>query len=78
MKITFNKRLYIIQDDKDKYEVVNIVKHPIIEYSNSYFFHEYKEYENSQLTGYFAFTPSEELKTRLIKIIESYENYKFS
>jgi hypothetical protein len=74
MNITFDKRLYLIQDDTNKYEVVHIVKHPIIEYSNSYFFHEYKEYENSELTGYFAFTPSEELKTRLIKIIETHES----
>lgn len=74
MNITFDKRIYNIEDGTNKYEVVYIRKHPIVEYSNSYgSFLEYREYEIRELTGYYAFTPSEELKTRLIKTIESYE-----
>jgi hypothetical protein len=73
MNITFEKRIYHIEDGADKYEVRYIRKHQIVEYSNSYSFLEYREYENSELTGYWAFEPSEELKAKLIKTIESYE-----
>jgi len=73
MNITFEKRIYHIEDGTDKYEVMYVRKHPITEYSNYYSFLEYREYEIRELTGYYAFTPSEELKTRLIKTIKSYE-----
>lgn len=73
MNITFEKRIYHIEDDADKYEVTYIRKHPIVEYSNYYIFLEYREYEIRELSGFYAFTPSEELKTKLIKTIESYE-----
>jgi len=41
-----------------------------MEYSNSYYFLEYREFEIRELSGYYVFIPSEELKTRLIKTIE--------
>ncbi len=70
MNVTFEKRIYHIEDGEDKYEVDRVVKHPSVEYGNSYYFREYREYEIRELSGYYAFTPSEELKTRLIITIE--------
>jgi hypothetical protein len=35
MKITFDKRVYNIEDGEDKYDVTHIVKHPIKEYEQS-------------------------------------------
>ena len=70
MNITFEKRIYHIEDGEDKYEVDRVIKHPSMEYSNSYYFLEYREFEIRELSGYYVFIPSEELKTRLIKTIE--------
>ena len=73
IKSVFEKRIYSIEDGEDKYEVVHIGKHPIPDYSDSYFFHKYKEDENPENSGYWYFEPSDELKSIIIKTIESYE-----
>lgn len=74
MKITFDKRVYYIEDGEDKYEVTHIVKHPNKEYdTDSYFFNKYETFDDPEMNGYWVFGPSAELKNKIKEYIVGYE-----
>lgn len=74
MKITYDKRTYIIEDDEKKYEVIHIVKHPNKEYdTDSYSFYEYIKSDIPEASGAWYFEPSEELVNKIKDLVRGYE-----
>ena len=64
MKITFEKRIYHIEDGEDIYELVEIIKHPIEEYNCRHIMDRVFKY-NPKLDGFAYDKPSEEIVEKL-------------
>ena len=68
MRITFEKRIYHIEDGEDIYELVEIIKHSLEEYNYRHFCDRVSKYNDSDdpsFSGFGYFEPSEELLKRL-------------
>lgn len=77
MEITFDKRIYNIQDGDNLYEVTHVVKHPNEAYNNDYYnvliYREYPEPDMLNMSGFWYMEPSAELMDKIKEIVTKYE-----
>ena len=75
MEITFDKRVYNIVTEEDRYEVTHIVKHPIKEFDNdSYFVLKYHDSDVPEFSGYRYCEVSREFLQKIKEVVKDYEN----
>jgi hypothetical protein len=75
MKITFEKRVYNIEDGEERYEITRIIKSPDKKYNKTY--SSFLKYEKSDFycaSGFHYFEPSDELISKIKNQIKKYES----